>query len=67
MHRVDWPHWKTAIETKYASLRKYRVFAEIATDLDKQPIGHKLIFTRKLDSQGRVLRYKVRLVAQGFT
>ena len=67
MNRPDWPHWKTAIETEYASLRKHGVFAEIAIDLDKHPIGHKLIFTRKLDSQGRVLRYKVRLVAQGFT
>ena len=43
------------------------MFAEIVTNLDQQPIGYKLIFTRKLDSQGRVLRYKVRLVAQGFT
>ncbi len=67
MNRPDWPHWKTAIETEYASLQKHGVFAEIAIDLDKRPIGHKLIFTRKLDSQGRVLRYKVRLVAQGFT
>jgi hypothetical protein len=67
MKRQDWPHWKVAIETEYSSLRKHGVFAEISIDLDKPPIGHKLIFTRKLDSQGRVLRYKVRLVAQGFT
>jgi hypothetical protein len=67
MRRPDWPQWKTTIETEYASLRKHGVFAEIATDLEKPPIGHKLIFTRKLDSQGKVLRYKVRLVAQGFT
>jgi hypothetical protein len=67
MASPDWSHWKAAIETEYASLRKHGVFAEIATDLDKQPIGHKLIFTRKLNSQGRTLRYKVRLVAQGFT
>lgn len=67
MNSPEWPHWKTAIETEYSSLRKHRVFGEISIDLDKQPIGHKLIFTRKLDSQGRVVRYKVRLVAQGFT
>ena len=48
-------------------MRKHNVFAEISTDLEKPPIGHKLIFTGKLDSQGRVIRYKVRLVAQGFT
>jgi hypothetical protein len=67
MRRPDWPQWKTTIETEYASLKKHGVFVEIATDLEKPPIGHKLIFTRKLDSQGKVLRYKVRLVAQGFT
>ena len=67
MKRPDWPQWKAAIETEYASLRKHGVFAEIVTDLDQHPIGYKLIFTQKLDSQGRVLRYKVRLVAQGFT
>jgi hypothetical protein len=52
MQRAHWPHWKVAIETEYSSLRKHGVFAEITTDLDKQPIGHKLIFTRKFDSQG---------------
>ena len=65
--RSDWPSWKTAIETEYSSLRKHQGFGETAIDLDKPPIGHKLIFTRKLDSPGRVLRYKVKLVAQGFT
>ena len=67
MTRVDWPNWKATIETEYESLRKHGVFAELATDLSSQPIGHKLIFTKKLDSQGRTLRYKIRLVAQGFT
>ena len=41
MTRPDWPHWKAAIETKYASLRKHGVFTEITSDLEKQPIGHK--------------------------
>lgn len=31
------------------------------------PIGHKLIFTRKIDAQRNTIRYKVRLVAQGFS
>ena len=67
MKRPDWPQWKLALDAEYSSLRKHNVFGEISIDLEKQPIGHKLIFTRKLDSQGRVLRYKIRLVAQGFT
>ena len=33
----------------------------------KLPIGHKFMFTCKVDSQGWVIRYKIRLVVQGFT
>jgi hypothetical protein len=43
------------------------VFGELSLDLDKPPVGHKLIFTRKFDAHGNVSRYKARLVAQGFT
>ena len=32
-----------------------------------RPMGHKLIFTKKRDAQERVIRFKVRLVAQGFS
>jgi hypothetical protein len=67
MQRPDWPNWKQAIEAEYSSLKKHQVFGEVSNDLEKQPIGHKLFFTRKFDSQGNVIRYKVRLVAQGFT
>ena len=49
------------------SLRKHKVFGPIVTDVDKHPIGHRLIFTRKFDASGNVTRYKVRLVAQGFS
>ena len=32
-----------------------------------RPIGHKLIFVKKRNAKGEIVRYKVRLVAQGFT
>ena len=67
MSRPDWPKWQQAIETEYNSLRKHQVFGELSLDLDKPPIGHKLIFTRKSNAEGQIIRYKVRLVAQGFT
>jgi len=65
--RSDWPMWEKAIEAEYASLRKHRVFGPTVTDLEKHPIGHRLIFSRKYDANGVVTRYKVRLVAQGFS
>lgn len=67
MKRPDWPKWKEAIEAEYASLIKHKVFAPVSDNIEKPRIWHKLIFTRKLDFQGRVSTYKVRLVAQGFT
>ena len=65
--RADWPMWQHALEVEYNSLRKHKVFGPTVNDLDKHPIGHRLIFTRKFDASGTVTRYKVRLVAQGFS
>ena len=63
----DWPQWSEALKAEYASLRKHNVFGPSVTTLTTKPIGHKLIFTKKRNAQGHVIRYKVRLVAQGFT
>ena len=63
----EWPHWFEALQHEYASLRKHQVFGPLVTNLPEKPLGHKLIFTKKRNAQGEVLRYKVRLVAQGFT
>ena len=65
--RSDWRQWQVVIEAEYDSLRKHNVFRTTTTDLDKPLIGHKLIFTRTLDAQGNFTRYKMQLVAQGFS
>ena len=62
----EWPNWKKALETEYASLRKHQVFGELTTNLEKPPVGHKLIFSRKFDADGNLIKYKACLVAQGF-
>ena len=62
----DWPQWYEAFQHEYASLRKHQVFGSLVTNLATKPVGHKLIFTKKRNAQGQVLRYKVRLIAQGF-
>ena len=41
------------------------MFGELSHTLSIRPVGHKLIFTRNI--QGRVIQFKVRLVAQGFS
>jgi hypothetical protein len=65
--RADWPMWQQALEAEYNSLKKYKVFGPTVNDLDKHPIDHRLIFIRKFDTNGNITRYKVRLVAQGFS
>ena len=61
----EWPQWKTALQAEYDSLKKHKVFGEYSHTLITRHVGHKLIFTKKRDAQGRVLRFK--LVAQGFS
>lgn len=63
----DWPQWEKALHAEYQSLRKRKVFGPLENNLTSNPIGHKLIFTRKTDEHGKTLRFKVRLVAQGYT
>ena len=61
------PRWEAALRAEYYSLKKHKVFGEYCHTLTVRPVGHKLIFMKKRDAQGRVFRFKVRLVAQGFS
>ena len=37
------------------------------TPRDVKPVGYKWVFVRKRNEKGEVMRYKARLVAQGFS
>jgi hypothetical protein len=64
----DWVKWKEAIETELLSLSKRQVFGPVArTPPNVTPVGFKWVFVRKWDANNMVVRYKARLVAQGFT
>jgi hypothetical protein len=66
--RSDWIKWKAEIEAELASLYRREVFsAIIPTPRDIFPVGYKWVFIRKRNENGKVVRYKARLVAQGFT
>jgi len=67
MRCSDWLKWKVAIEEKYAFLRKRQVFEPIVDNLNSRSLGYKLIFVYKQNNKGKIIRYKVYLVAQGFT
>ena len=68
MKRSDWSKWKAAIEDELRSLIKRGVFtAVIPTPQHVFPVGAKWVFVRKRNENNEVVRYKARLVAQGFT
>ncbi|KAK4394353.1 Copia protein [Sesamum angolense] len=67
-HRNDWKSWKKAIQDEIDSLNKREVFGPIIlTPKGVKPVGYKWVFVRKRNEQNEVVRYKARLVAQGFT
>ena len=66
-HRNDWPKWKEAIQAELNSLTKREVFLPIVQTLeDVKPIGYKWVFVQKHNENNEIIRYKARLVAQGF-
>ena len=66
--RKDWPKWKDAINKELNSLNKRNVFGPVVrTPKGVRPVGHKWVFVRKRNEKNEVVRYKARLVAQGFT
>ncbi|KAJ9551943.1 hypothetical protein OSB04_015988 [Centaurea solstitialis] len=68
MHRKDWPKWKDAMQTKLNSLTKREVFGPVVrTPEGVKPVGYKWVFVRKRNEKNEIVRYKARLVAQGFS
>ena len=65
--RSDWIKWKDAIEAELASIYKKQVFMIVMpTPRGIFPMGYKWVFIQKQNKNGEVVRYKARLVAQGF-
>jgi hypothetical protein len=63
----DWPMWKEAIQAELNSLAKREVFGPVVqTPEGVLPVGYKWVFVRKRNEKNEIVRYKARLVAQGF-
>lgn len=60
--------WQGAINEEIAAMKKNKAWIPInQLPKDQKAVTSKIVFKKKLDSQGRVERYKARLVARGFT
>ena len=55
------------MDEELALMAKYEVWDEVDQPEDTNIIGCRWVFRIKRNSDGRVLKYRARLVAQGFT
>lgn len=59
--------WKKAMEAEMKSLNDNEVWELVPLPEHRKLIDSKWVFKIKTDADGKVERYKARLVAQGFT
>ena len=66
--RNDLPKWREAMQAELHSLIKRDVFGPVVqTPASIKPVGNKWVFVRKRNENNDIIRYKTRLVAQGFS
>ena len=66
--RNDWPKWRETMQAELYSLIKRDVFGPVVqTPASIKPVGNKWVFVRKRNENNDIIRYKARLVAQGFS
>ena len=66
--RTYWSNWKQAIPVELNSLAKRKVFGPIVPTAPRvKPVGYKWVYVRKRNEKNEIMRYKARLVAQGFS
>lgn len=65
--RPDWPDWLLAIETELANHDANNTWEVTTLPPGRKAIGSRWVFKVKRGPDGKVLKYKARLVAQGFT
>jgi len=65
--RPDWHLWEKAIQEELATLKTAGTWELVDAPEDANIVGSKWVFRAKKDAAGNVVRYKARLVAQGFS
>ena len=65
--RPDWIHFKEAMDAEIAQLHQLKTYSLDSLPADRTPIGCRWVFLIKRDPDGNIIKYKARLVAQGFS
>jgi hypothetical protein len=63
----DWPRWQEAMDRKIKSLKAAGTWKMVPCPPRKNIVGAKWVFKLKWKADGSIDKYKVRLVARGFT
>jgi hypothetical protein len=66
-HWTDWPKWQNAIKVELATLKAAGTWAIIKRPENTNIVDSKWVFCIKKNSAGEIDKYKVHLVAHGFT
>ena len=65
MEPQEWDEWWKAEETEMLGMVKNCVYKQVARPKDKLVVDTKMLYKRKIGQDGKVEKYKCRLVAQG--
>ena len=66
MESPEWDEWRKTDETEMLGMVENCVYKQVARSKDKLVVGTKMLYKRKIGKDGKVEKYKCRLVAQGF-
>jgi len=67
LHGEEGDQWKKAIDEEMATLNKMGTWELADLPEGRKPIGCKWVFVKKRDEKGKLIKYKARLIAQGFS
>ncbi|CAM9484073.1 unnamed protein product, partial [Ascophyllum nodosum] len=66
MESPGWDEWRKAEKTEMVGMVENCVYKQVARPKDKLVVGTKMLYKRNIEEDGKVEKYKCRLVAQGF-
>jgi len=64
---ADWPQWQEAMDHEIATLEGAQTWEAVPHPPGKNVVGSKWVFRIKQNLEGKIQKYKVRLIARGFT
>ena len=65
MESPEWGEWRKVEETEMLGMIENCVYKQVARPKDKLVVGTKTLYKRNIGQDGKVEKYKCRLVAQG--